>query len=115
MQEKYISKFLDKRNRKFKKPWGNKILIKYNSKSEAKEMLEGSRKASPNKEAMSSTSLITSQIKKIKTIYGNTPADISTENLKILESMREEEGDEKYQEMMYKNEKVNLFLKDRKR
>ena len=31
MQEKYVSLFLDRRNRKFKKPWGNKILIKYES------------------------------------------------------------------------------------
>ena len=77
MQEKYVSKFLDKRHRKFKKPWGNKILIKYNSKNEAKSMLDGSGNVSPVKGHKSSKSLITSQIKKIKSVYGNTPVDIS--------------------------------------
>ena len=47
-QEKYFSSFLEKRNRKFKKPWGNKILIKYDSNLQAKQMLEGSSmQASP--------------------------------------------------------------------
>lgn len=35
-QLKYLSGFLEKRNRKYKKPWGNKILIKYDSNSQAK-------------------------------------------------------------------------------
>ena len=33
---------MEKRNRKFKKPWGNKILIKYDSHLQAKQMLGGS-------------------------------------------------------------------------
>lgn len=38
-QEKYFSTFFEKRNRKYKKPWGNKILVKYNGESQAKEIL----------------------------------------------------------------------------
>lgn len=36
MHEKYFSSFLGRRHRKFKKPWGNKILIKYDADVEAK-------------------------------------------------------------------------------
>ena len=38
-QLKYFTTFLEKRNRRFKKPWGNKILIKYDSKNQARQML----------------------------------------------------------------------------
>lgn len=117
MQEKYVSSFLDKRNRKFKKPWGNKILIKYNSGKEAKNMLEGSRKDSPAKTELKTFNIQSSKSNKTGTHFSNIGLENLTESdAEVVESMKEEGQNEgKYYEIMCKNEKINLFLKDRKK
>jgi len=38
-QEEILSSLLEKRNCKYLRPWGTKILVKYNASKEAKEML----------------------------------------------------------------------------
>jgi hypothetical protein len=40
-----LSIYLEKRNRKFTKPLGNKLLVKYDGQNVAKEMLEGTPKS----------------------------------------------------------------------
>ena len=43
-QERMLSTFLEKKNCKFLKPCGNRILVKYDSTNEAKNMLQGMKK-----------------------------------------------------------------------
>lgn len=51
LQEEILSGLLEKKNCKYLKPWGTKILVKYNAAKQAKDMLG----LSPSKDPLNQT------------------------------------------------------------
>lgn len=102
VQEKYICGFLEKRNRKFRKPWGNKILIKYESRREAREMIEGCRQPTPSGTPYSTIDCRTS-LRKRKEAHDKVPRDLSREDHSLLEEIKREMHDEDLYETTCRN------------
>lgn len=110
-KEDIFAQLLRKRNNKFNKLWGTRILVKYDSKTQARNMLRGQADKSPNKGKIDSGLVNRSsldcerQSKMVNDGYSEQKL-----NRKVW---LDEANDREHYQRTCKNQKINLLLKRR--